>query len=146
LDLASRFHPKQICNKVIGALLFVRVGGGLRLGGDPHVAPALAALSLVYAAARCSVAFVERSRSFHTSAALLGFLTVWAGRRSRIRGDGGRGLVDAGTRLFGGYPVRLEWAGPDAAGVGLGGGARPCRARTYSWAVCCRADRLRYAN
>jgi hypothetical protein len=63
LDLALRFHPKQICNKVIGALLFVRVGGGLRLGGDPHVAPALAALSLVYAAARSSVAFVKRSRS-----------------------------------------------------------------------------------
>jgi hypothetical protein len=30
-------------------LSFVRAGGGRRLGGDPHVAPALAALSLGYA-------------------------------------------------------------------------------------------------
>ena len=46
-------------------LSFVRAGGGRRLGGDPHVAPALAALSLGYAAAGCSVAFVERAQFPH---------------------------------------------------------------------------------
>jgi hypothetical protein len=58
LDSASWFQ-----NNLPGALLFVRAGGGRRLGGDPHVAPALAALSLGYAGGLSrSVAFVERAQ------------------------------------------------------------------------------------
>ena len=102
LDSASWFQ-----NNLPGALLFVRAGGGRRLGGDPHVAPALAALPLGYAAACCSVAFVEPAQFPHRCRPRIPDGIGWHADCA-CEGTAGRGLLDAGARLSGAAGVGTD--------------------------------------
>jgi len=63
------------------ALAFLlAVGGGLRLAGEPHIAPAMAAVCLVCAGACYAAAFALRGWNFHTYACF-GCLLALAGTR-----------------------------------------------------------------